>query len=53
MLEDFTAEEHCSVVRFFLWKKGHNAKDIRKEIFPVYGGMCLSPKLWFPRVAVP
>jgi hypothetical protein len=28
----------------FLWVKGLNAKDIHKEMFPVYGGMCLSRK---------
>jgi hypothetical protein len=27
-----------------LWKKGHNAKDIHKEMFPFYGGKCLSRK---------
>jgi hypothetical protein len=26
----------------FLWAKGLYAKDIHKEIFPVYGGKCLS-----------
>jgi hypothetical protein len=26
----------------FLWAKGLNAKDIHKEMFPVYGGKCLS-----------
>jgi hypothetical protein len=25
-----------------LWAKGLNAKDIHKEMFPVYGGKCLS-----------
>jgi hypothetical protein len=25
----------------FLWAKGLNAKDMHKEIFPVYGGKCL------------
>jgi hypothetical protein len=25
--------------------KGHNAKDIHKEMFPVYGGKCLSRKV--------
>jgi hypothetical protein len=39
----FTTEEECSVVRF-LWAKGLNAKDIHKEIFPVYGGKFLSRK---------
>jgi hypothetical protein len=28
----------------FLWAKGPNAKDMNKEMFPVYGGMCLSRK---------
>jgi hypothetical protein len=27
-----------------LWAKGLNAKDIHKEMFPVYGGKCLSHK---------
>jgi hypothetical protein len=27
-----------------LWAKGLNAKDIRKEKFPAYGGNCLSRK---------
>jgi hypothetical protein len=30
-------------VRFW-WAKGLNAKDIHKEMFPVYGGKCLSRK---------
>jgi hypothetical protein len=38
-----TTEEQYSVVRF-LWVKGLNAKDIHKEMFPVYGGKCLSRK---------
>jgi hypothetical protein len=28
----------------FLWAKGLNAKDIHKEMFPAYGGKCLSRK---------
>jgi hypothetical protein len=28
----------------FLWAKGLNAKDIHKEMFPVYGGKCLLHK---------
>jgi hypothetical protein len=28
----------------FLWAKKPNAKDIHKEMFPVYGGKCLSRK---------
>jgi hypothetical protein len=27
-----------------MWAKGLNAKDIYKEMFPVYGGKCLSRK---------
>jgi hypothetical protein len=40
VLEKFATEEQCSVA-FFLWAKGLNAKDIRKEMFPVYNGKCL------------
>jgi hypothetical protein len=40
VLEECTNEEQRSVVRF-LWAKGLNAKDIHKEMFPVYGGKCL------------
>jgi hypothetical protein len=28
----------------FLWAKGLSAKDIHKEMFPVYGGKCSSRK---------
>jgi hypothetical protein len=35
VLEECNTEEQCSVVRFFLWAKGHNAKDIHKEMFAV------------------
>jgi hypothetical protein len=42
-LEECTTEEQRSVV-VFLWAKGLNAKDIHKEMFPVYGGKCLSRK---------
>jgi hypothetical protein len=41
VLEDCSTEEQRSVVSF-LWAKGLNAKDIHKEMFPVYGGKCLS-----------
>jgi hypothetical protein len=44
VLEDYTTEKQCSVVRSFLWAKGLNTKDIHKEMFPVYGGKCLSRK---------
>jgi hypothetical protein len=43
VLEEFTTEEQRSIVKF-LWAKGLNAKDIHKEIFPVYRGKCLSRK---------
>jgi hypothetical protein len=35
-----TVLEKCA----FLWAKGPSAKDIHKEMFPVYGGKCLSRK---------
>jgi hypothetical protein len=38
-----TTEEQRSVVRF-LWAEGLNAKDIYKEMFPVYGVKRLSRK---------
>jgi hypothetical protein len=38
-----TIVEQRSVVRF-LWEKGLTAKHIHKEMFPVYGGKCLSRK---------
>jgi hypothetical protein len=41
VLEECSTEEHRSVVRF-LWPKGINAKESHKEMFPVYGGKCLS-----------
>jgi hypothetical protein len=40
---DCTTEEQRTVV-LFLWIKGLSAKDIDKEIFPVYGSKCLSRK---------
>jgi hypothetical protein len=43
LLEECTTEEQRSVVRF-LWTKGFNAKDIHKEMFPVFSGNCLSYK---------
>jgi hypothetical protein len=42
VLEVYTTEEENSLMRFFLWAKGLNAKDIHKEMFSVYGGKCLS-----------
>jgi hypothetical protein len=43
VLEEYSTEKQRSVVRF-LWAKGLNTKDIPKEMFPVYGGKCLSHK---------
>jgi hypothetical protein len=43
VLEGRTTEGQRSVV-LFLWARKLNAKDIHKEMFPVYGGKCLSPK---------
>jgi hypothetical protein len=38
-----TTEEQRFVVHF-LWAKGLDSKYIHKEMFPVYGGKCLSRK---------
>jgi hypothetical protein len=43
VLEECSTEEYRSVVRF-LWAKGLDAKDIHKEMFPLYGGECLLRK---------
>jgi hypothetical protein len=43
MLEECTAGEQSSLVGFS-WAKGLNAKDIHKEMFPIYGRKCLSHK---------
>jgi hypothetical protein len=40
VLQVCTTENHRSVVHS-LWPKGLNAKDIHKEMFPVYSGKCL------------
>jgi hypothetical protein len=48
-----TEEQHF--VALFLWAKGLNAKDIHKEMFPIYGGKCLSRKAvhnWVANVAL-
>ena len=44
-----TVHEGCTTkqrhyVVDILWAKGLTAKDMHKEMFPVYGGMCLSRK---------
>jgi hypothetical protein len=39
VLEGYTTEEQRSVLRFLGgWARGLNAKNIRKEMFPVYDG---------------
>jgi hypothetical protein len=43
VLEECNIEEKRSVV-FFFCAKGLKAQDIHKELFPVYGGKCLSRK---------
>jgi hypothetical protein len=43
VLEVCTTKEKCYIMRFYR-QKGLNAKDIHKEMFPVYGGKCLSRK---------
>jgi hypothetical protein len=43
VLEEYTTKEQRSVVRF-LWTKELNTKDIRREMFPVYCGNCVSCK---------
>jgi hypothetical protein len=37
-----TKKQHYYAV--FLWANRLNAKDIHKDMFPVYGGKCLSRK---------
>jgi hypothetical protein len=51
VFEDYTPEEHRPVVRF-LCAKGLNEKGINKEMFPVYGGKCLSLKVVYDWVAI-
>jgi hypothetical protein len=47
LLEEYPTEEQSFVVRS-LWAKGVNAKDIHKEMFPVYDETCLSRKAVVP-----
>jgi transposase len=44
MLEEYTTEKQYSLIRI-LWAKGLTAKDIHKEMFPVYYGECLSRRV--------
>jgi len=41
-LDTCTTIEQRGVLRFFLWAKNMEAKDIHKEILPMYGEHCLS-----------
>jgi hypothetical protein len=43
VLEECSTEEQSSFMRL-LWEKALNAKDINKEMFPVYVGKYLSRK---------
>jgi hypothetical protein len=43
VLWECTTKEQRYVVRF-LWARGLNTKDIHKEMFPLYGGKCMSSK---------
>jgi hypothetical protein len=44
VLQEYTTKEQCSLVHF-LWSRGLNAKDIHKEMFPVYDGKHLLHKV--------
>jgi hypothetical protein len=43
VLKDCATERQLSVV-LSLWAKELGAKDIHKQMFPAYGGKCLSRK---------
>jgi hypothetical protein len=45
MLDERTTEESV-LLSIFLRAKGLNAKDSNKELFPLYGGRCLSCKVF-------
>jgi hypothetical protein len=54
VFEEYTTEKQRSVVRF-LWAKGLSAKDVHKEMFPVYSGKCLLRKVvhnWVANVSL-
>jgi hypothetical protein len=56
VLEVCTTGKENYLVRFFLWAKELSAKDIHKEMFPVYGGKCLLRKAvhkWFEKRGKP
>jgi hypothetical protein len=50
VFEEYTTEEHRSVVSVFLWAKELNAEDVRKETCIVYNGKCLTRKAIHSRV---
>jgi hypothetical protein len=41
VLDEYTTEKQISLVRF-LFANRLNSKDIYNEMFPIYGGKCLS-----------
>jgi hypothetical protein len=43
VLQECTTNDQRCILRL-LWAKGLNVKDIRKEMFSIYGGKCLSCK---------
>jgi hypothetical protein len=54
VIEECITEEQSYLLRLF-WAKGLNAKDIHKEMFPVYGGKCFSRKAvhnWVAKVSL-
>jgi hypothetical protein len=44
VLEEVTIEEQRCLCVFWGGSKGLNVKNIHKEMFPIYGGKCLSRK---------
>jgi hypothetical protein len=53
VLEGCNTKEQRSAVHI-LWAKGLDTRDLHKEVFPVYGGKCLSPKAvhnWFEKLS--
>jgi hypothetical protein len=44
VLESVLSKSSVLLCVFVLLEKGLNAKDIHKEMFPIYGGKCLSRK---------
>jgi hypothetical protein len=54
VLDECATKEQRYVVRF-LWAKGLCVKDIHKEMFPIYGGKCMSRKAvhnWVAKVSL-